>query len=142
MVKLPFYLAKCYSLLTTMIESKPHTRYTKEEYDYVHELRRLGFSYYEIERWSGVNRATARLWVLRKYKPWRMSIHVPWNKGLTKEVDERVMAYSLKLRGRVVSEETRAKIGTSEMGNHKAKGGKSNRGQHWQAGSDGRHIYH
>ncbi len=46
---------------------------------------------------------------------------IPWNKGLTKETSEKVKAYGLKTRGKIViiTKETKRKISKSNIGNSK-----------------------
>lgn len=53
----------------------------------------------------------------------------PWNKGLTASDDERLAGVSKALRGRTVSEETRAKMRAAKIGK---KGERSNR---WAGGA-------
>lgn len=50
-----------------------------------------------------------------------MSKKVPWNKGLTKETDNRVKKYSKSLEGRIVTDEQREKISLANTGKKRSE---------------------
>jgi hypothetical protein len=103
-----------------MVVRKQHT---KEEYDYVHELRRMGLKFSEIAKWTGINSDTVNGWLVRGVKPhtmwtnwgWWFKGQIPWDKGKPRSRETREKISESK-KGSHLTEETKHKLSLVHRG--------------------------